>query len=504
MKKNILQIINKITQSWFLSEPLLFSTFCTHDLVSNEKLNVPFRTGKKRIEYSPKIIESLNEDTISELLKIEIFRILLKHPYQRQPIGANKAYLTIASDILLTANFNLNVKLEGVNIIEELAIRLSLLKDSFSHKIKELNNKGDVVYPERIKGFNKIKTNEIQYFLNKNEIENSQEEFIFLKEEDSEHCTILKKNENHSTKIYSYNALKVFWEKIFTNDFIFPKELCFEEWYSKIISVMKFTTENCDEDFMKSKTYSDNSDDEENKNDNKLQNLEKLSELSSLWEEDEKTQQQINNIIDDAEKSSQWGSIGSNIQELIKANRKVEMNYASILRHFNSSIISSKRNLSRTKPNRRFGFDRLGSRYSLSSKLLIAVDISSSITQENLEYFFSVINQFFRYGVEQIDVILFDTTIHGEPIEMKKLFKQIYIEGRGGTDFQPVADFYCSHKEYDGLIYFTDGFGPHPKFNGRGDVKVLWIFTSKHCYDKGIKWTEKLPNNNATFIPLPY
>jgi predicted metal-dependent peptidase len=240
------------------------------------------------------------------------------------------------------------------------------------------------------------------------------------------------------------------------------------------------------------------------KNDNKLQNLEKLSELSSLWEEDEKTQQQINNIIDDAEKSSQWGSIGSNIQELIKANRKVEMNYASILRHFNTSIISSKRNLSRMKPNRRFGFDRLGSRYSLSSKLLIAVDISSSITQENLEYFFSVINQFFRYGVEQIDVILFDTKIHGEPIEMKKLFKQIYIEGRGGTDFQPVADFYCSHKEYDGLIYFTDGFGPHPKFNGRSDVKVLWIFTSKHCYDKGIKWTEKLPNNNATFIPLPY
>ena len=72
MKKNILQIINKITQSWFLSEPLLFSTFCTHDLVSNEKLNVPFRTGKKRIEYSPKIIESLNEDTISENIHISV------------------------------------------------------------------------------------------------------------------------------------------------------------------------------------------------------------------------------------------------------------------------------------------------------------------------------------------------------------------------------------------------------------------------------------------------
>ena len=504
MKKNILQIINKITQSWFLSEPLLFSTFCTHDIISNEKLSIPFRSGKKRIEYSPKILETLSELEIEEFLKFEIFRILLKHPYQRQPIGANKAYLTIASDILLTANFNLNVKLEGLNIIEELAIRLSLLKDSFTHKIKELNNEGDVFYPERLKGFNKIKTNEIQDFLNKNEIENSQDKFIFLKEEDYEYCTILKKNENHSTKIYSYNALNVFWEKIFTNDFIFPKELCFEEWYSKIISVMKFTTENCDEDFMKSKTNFENSDDEENKNDNKLQNLEKLSELSSLWEEDEKTQQQINNIIDDAEKSSQWGSIGSNIQELIKANRKVEMNYATILRHFNSSIISSNRNLTRMKPNRRFGFERLGSRYSFTSKLLIAVDISSSISKENLEYAFSIINQFFRYGVEQIDVVLFDTKIHGEPIEMKKIVKEIFINSRGGTDFQPVADFYCNHKEYDGLIYFTDGFGPHPNFDGRNDINILWIFTSKYNYDKGIKWTSKISNNNATYIPLPY
>jgi predicted metal-dependent peptidase len=99
---------------------------------------------------------------------------------------------------------------------------------------------------------------------------------------------------------------------------------------------------------------------------------------------------------------------------------------------------------------------------------------------------------------------LFDTTIHGEPIEMKKLFKQIYIEGRGGTDFQPVADFYCNHKEYDGLIYFTDGFGPHPNFDGRNDINILWIFTSKYNYDKGIKWTSKIPNSNATYIPLPY
>ena len=179
------------------------------------------------------------------------------------------------------------------------------------------------------------------------------------------------------------------------------------------------------------------------------------------------------------------------------------MNYVEILRHFSTSLVASKRNLTRMKPNRRFCFDRLGSRYSLTSNLLVAVDISSSITNENLEYVFSIINKFFRYGVEQIDVIQFDTQIQGEVVEMKRAAEYIQINGRGGTDFQPAADFYCKHKEYDGLIYFTDGFGPHPEFKERVSPNVLWIFTTKAFYDKGIKWTQKIPGNNATYIPLP-
>ena len=90
---------------------------------------------------------------------------------------------------------------------------------------------------------------------------------------------------------------------------------------------------------------------------------------------------------------------------------------------------------------------------------------------------FSIINKFFRYGVEQIDVIQFDTQIQGEVVEMKRAAEYIQINGRGGTDFQPAADFYCKHKEYDGLIYFTDGFGPHPEFKERVSPNVLWIFT---------------------------
>lgn len=122
MAKDLTETLNKITQTWFLSEPLLFSVFCSHEFVANEKLHIPFRTGKMRIEYCPQIVETLSDYEIAEYLKIEVFRILLKHPYQRQPTGANKAYLAIASDVTLHANYQTDIKLSGVETVKELLV----------------------------------------------------------------------------------------------------------------------------------------------------------------------------------------------------------------------------------------------------------------------------------------------------------------------------------------------------------------------------------------------
>lgn len=54
--KSIRDTLDKITQFWFLGEPLLFACFCTHELKENPKLTVPFRTGKMRIEYNPELL----------------------------------------------------------------------------------------------------------------------------------------------------------------------------------------------------------------------------------------------------------------------------------------------------------------------------------------------------------------------------------------------------------------------------------------------------------------
>ena len=95
------ETIKKLTENWFLCEPILFSTYCTHLLVPNDKMHVPFRTGKRKIEYSEKILKGMDEHLIEELLKVEVLRILLKHPYQRQPFAPIAELLTMASNVTI-------------------------------------------------------------------------------------------------------------------------------------------------------------------------------------------------------------------------------------------------------------------------------------------------------------------------------------------------------------------------------------------------------------------
>ena len=72
--------IKRIIERWFLLEPLMFNIFCTHKLEKNLGLKVPFRSGKMKIEYSPLLLQKLSDKALEEYLKVEVFRIVLKHP----------------------------------------------------------------------------------------------------------------------------------------------------------------------------------------------------------------------------------------------------------------------------------------------------------------------------------------------------------------------------------------------------------------------------------------
>lgn len=416
---DIKQRLKNITEFWFLTEPLLFAAYCTHELIANNQIKIPLRTGQQRIEYNPTIIEEFSDKQIMEYLKIEVIRIILKHPYQRLPPFPNRKVLTYASNITIADSYKTSVLLPRVN----------------------------------------------QWPL--------------------------------------------------------PKNLCFEEYYNKVFAILStppeenansgesiippdFSPPSSDEDMESDSESSGSNASSQKTTTNKGGFNEQSSEeqLSALWEEDEDICCDINDIIEIAEASNTWGTLSGNLIEIIKASKVIALDYRKILSLFKTSIFSSKRSLTRMRPSRRFGFAYMGSRYNLSTNLLIAVDVSGSVTSNSLRNFFSVINRFFKNGIEKLDVIQFDHELKTkEPIPFKKAKQEVKIIGRGGTSFQPAADYYCSHPEYDGLIYFTDGYAPEPVFNTKRPIDVLWIFTSKREYEKHKSWVKKLVRNKATYIP---
>ena len=223
------------------------------------------------------------------------------------------------------------------------------------------------------------------------------------------------------------------------------------------------------------------------------------ADASKLWNDDEEMCDSVNRQILKAQKTNQWGSVTGSCKETINASLRIPMDYRRILSQFRASIISQRRLLTRMKPNRRYGFEFMGSKFEPKTHLLVAVDVSGSIGSEDLEKFFSIINRFFSFGVEAIKVLAFDCDIKQE-IELKKAVKNIKIEGRGGTDFQCVIDYYESHAEYQGLVIFTDGYAGVPKISR--NKQILWILTGKNEYDNAYKWINNFRMNRATWIPV--
>ncbi len=205
-------------------------------------------------------------------------------------------------------------------------------------------------------------------------------------------------------------------------------------------------------------------------------------ENTEAWELDELRGEQINDRIRTAKESGSWGSIPGRCKERILAALRPKLNYRAVLRQFRASVLSVHRRLTRMKPNRRYGFAYMGSRYDFTTRLLFAVDVSGSMSSSELALGFSVVNRFFKYGIMGIDVIQFDTEIQGDPMSLKRACHSIEVTGRGGTSFDPVMQYLDEHREYDGAIIFTDGVAPVPCPPKNRRTRVLWLFNNEAMY----------------------
>ena len=408
-KKKEENIFQKIAEHWFLSEPVLFATYCSHHLKPNSSMTCTMRTGKGCIEYNPELTQLLTEPAFEEYLKVEMIRILLKHPYDRQPKDCSAMACTLGSDCTLSSYYD-------------------------TWRYAQLAKPSDFQLPEK------------EYF-----------------------------------EWYAINIDKLFKKEgtSFNDSSSDGKETSEGDASSNIQKSSKDKKSSGEETSQAEK----NSFDEVSSDDTKAK-----AEQSALWEEDELMQISINTIIENAKS---WGSIPGNLVEQIIASTKARIDYRKVLSGFRASCISMRRTLTRMRPNRRTGFQNMGSIYRYKTNILVAVDVSGSVTNRSLAHFYSVINRFFHYGIENIDVLQFDCAA-GEVKNIKKASRKIEIFGRGGTDFQCVIDYAQQAKCYDGVIIMTDGYAPPPVLPPHFRPHLLWICENEDSYKQHHEWMEKL------------
>ena len=367
-----LERIQQEVEQWFLTEPLLFTVYCSHRLTINPNMLCALRSGQGRIEYNPSLVEQLSNTQLKAMLTVEMVRILLKHPYSRQPSGCSGIALKMASDMVISPAYNM--AWAGLAHPDNFGLPVGQHFEWYAHRLSLMDIPHEAITTEERDG-EQTDTGNME--------DSGQDENPSADGQDSEQTAI--------------------------ND-----------------------------------ASSQEGDDAS-------------QDYTSLWEEDVFMNQELTNIING---TTHWGRLPGSMVELIQKATEGKIDYRNALRAFRASILSQKRHLTRMRPSRRFGFDQMGSRYEFITRLLVAIDTSGSVSSEALGRYFRIISTFFKYGIPEIDVLMFDTVVHGDPLpltEAKKDTQMFKVKGRGGTDFQPPIDYMVAHPQYDGLIILTDG-----------------------------------------------
>ena len=422
------------------------------------------RTGKMRIEYNPDILADWTNEAIEERLKFEVIRILLGHPYQRQPYKAKKSTLGIASDVTLSATYH---KIKSIKVPEGLRYDRGLCFEEYYALVEAFlkqqrpDKPGDDI-PLPLEGGDDSDEDEIDSLSVSTDSDSESEDegreprkgLSSPIDEDDEETVPMEDEKNSGGS----------WED-------------------------------------------GGEQDEDEERDPLQQIIDEADESAELWEEDQLASEQVKETVRRAQRSKQWGSMAGGLKDEIEATTIVRIDYRTILSGFRASVLCSKRRLTRMIPSRRYGFQYMGSKRDFATRLLVAIDVSGSVDDKQVAQALSIINRFFKYGVENVDVILFDVALHGEVMSMKKAQKSIKIEGRGGTSFQEPIDYFLDN-HYDGLIMITDGYAPKPELPKAFYGNILWmLYNDEYFRDNGgllpsaHQWIAELPKNKFTILP---
>jgi predicted metal-dependent peptidase len=188
-------------------------------------------------------------------------------------------------------------------------------------------------------------------------------------------------------------------------------------------------------------------------------------------------EKQVQKILKDAKEQTvkKRGSVPGEIEGLLILDEvtKAKFDWKGYLRRFTGTSTKIFTKKIRRKENYRYE-DNPGLKIKMKQHMLLAIDTSGSVSDTELTEFMNEIYHIHKAGVD-ITIVQCDTSIRS--IEAYKGKNDLKVHGRGGTEFDPVLDYYNANlKKYTSLVYFTDG---ECSTSVKPRNRVLWVLSER-------------------------
>jgi predicted metal-dependent peptidase len=208
-------------------------------------------------------------------------------------------------------------------------------------------------------------------------------------------------------------------------------------------------------------------------------------EFEDLTEAEHKLiEKQLQKVLSDAKEQTvkKRGNVPGEIEGVIIIEEIVapKFDWRGYIRRFTGVSTKVFTKKIRRKENKRFDANP-GLKVKMRQHMLLAIDTSGSVSDNELKEFMGEMHHIFKCGVD-ITVIQCDTSIRS--IEPYKGKFEMNVLGRGGTEFDPVLEYYnANQNKYTSLVYFTDGecyTDVKPKGN------VLWVLSEQSYMNESL------------------
>lgn len=123
----------------------------------------------------------------------------------------------------------------------------------------------------------------------------------------------------------------------------------------------------------------------------------------------------------------------------------------------------------------------------VEGKILVGIDTSGSVGEEELEKVYSFINELYKLGNFQIKIAYCDTQLYeGETIKSKTdLKKELKPKGNGGTELNPIIE-YSNKNKYDFLFVLTDGY-IYSRLKPSKAKRIIMLYNKKDSSTEQLK-----------------